>query len=60
MNAPQPPEIVIAAHSNLARVKELLAEDPTLLHTMYEPWKEDPIGAASHVGNRPIAEYLLE
>jgi ankyrin repeat protein len=27
---------------------------------MYEPWGETALGAASHVGNRPIAEYLLE
>ncbi len=59
MDMPTPPEIVLQAHGNLARVKELLSADPTLLHTMYAPWKEDPIGAASHVGNREIAEYLL-
>jgi hypothetical protein len=58
--APKPPEIVLVAHGNLDRVKELLAEDPSLLNIMFEPWKEDPLGAASHVGNRPIAEYLLE
>ncbi|HLF88405.1 MAG TPA: ankyrin repeat domain-containing protein [Anaerolineales bacterium] len=55
-----PPEIVLVSHYNLARVKELLAEDPSLLNIMYEPWQETPLGAASHVGNRAIAEYLLE
>lgn len=60
MEAPTPPEIVLVSHGDLARVKEILADDPTLLNVMYEPWKEDPIGAASHVGNRPIAEFLLE
>ncbi len=57
---PSPPEIVLVSHFNLVRVKELLAEDPTLLNLMYEPWQETPLGAASHVGNRAIAEYLLE
>jgi ankyrin repeat protein len=60
MDNPKPPEIVLASHGDLARVQELLAADPALLHVMYAPWKEDPIGAASHVGNRPIAEYLLQ
>lgn len=55
-----PPEIVLVSHFNLARVKELLAEDPSLLNVMHEPWLETPLGAASHVGNRAIAEYLLE
>jgi len=59
-NASQPPEIVLVAHGNLTRVKELLAQDPSLLNTLYAPWKETPLGAASHVGNREIAEYLLQ
>ena len=54
------PELVLVAHSNLERVKEILAEEPHLLNLMYEPWKETPLGAASHVGNRPIAIFLLE
>ena len=58
-NPPSPPEIVLVSHFNLVRVKELLAEDPSLLNLMYEPWQETPLGAASHVGNRTIAEYLL-
>jgi len=58
MNA-APPEIVLKAHSDLARVKELLAEDAGLLNVMYKPWQETPLGAASHVGNVPIAEFLL-
>jgi ankyrin repeat protein len=48
------------AHGNLAKVKEMLLADPRLLDAMYEPWGETALGAASHVGNRPIAEYLLE
>jgi uncharacterized protein len=59
-NQPSPPEIVLVSHFNLVRVKEILAENPSLLNILYEPWKETPLGAASHVGNRAIAEYLLE
>jgi ankyrin repeat protein len=51
---------VMPAHGNLAKVKEMLVADPRLLDAMYEPWGETALGAASHVGNRPIAEYLLE
>lgn len=56
-------EFVINAHGNLARVKEMLAERPELLNVTYQ-WKEDDlesgIQAAAHVGNVPIAEFLLE
>ena len=60
MDQNAPPEIVLVAHGDLERVKSLLAEDPGLLNLMYSPWKEDPLAASSHVGNRAIAEYLLE
>lgn len=50
---------VIPAHGNLAKVKEMLAADPRLLNACYEEWQETALGAASHVGNRPIAEFLL-
>lgn len=50
---------VLPAHGDLARVKELLAEDPRLLDACYEEWSETALGAASHVGNREIAEFLL-
>ena len=53
-------KFVMPAHGNLAVVQEMLANDPRLLDAMYEPWGETALGAASHVGNRPIAEYLLE
>ncbi len=55
-------EMVGVAHNNLARVKELLALHPTLALAAWDwgfgDW-EDALGAASHVGNRPIAEALL-
>lgn len=55
-------EFVIAAHFNLDKVQTLLAEQPALLpvrHQWGEDDYEDGLGAASHVGNRRIAEYLL-
>jgi hypothetical protein len=55
-------EIVGASHGNLARVKELVTARPALARVSwdwgYGDW-ESPIDAASHVGNRPIAELLL-
>jgi uncharacterized protein len=57
-------EFVIAAHSNFAEVKILLAAHPDLLTVSYD-WgaqggREDALEAAGHVGNREIAEYLLD
>jgi len=56
-------EFMIAAHGNLPRVKEMLAKEPGLLNAPYA-WREDDletgIQAAAHVGNTPIAEFLLD
>lgn len=62
----QPPELaremVGVAHGNVGRVRELLAQWPTLARAAWDwgfgDW-EDALGAASHVGNREIAELLL-
>jgi len=55
-------EMVGVAHGNVARVRELLARWPTLARAAWDwgfgDW-EDALGAASHVGNREIAELLL-
>lgn len=55
-------EFVISAHFNLDKVKSMLAENPALL-TVRHQWGEndfeDGLGAASHVGNRTIAEFFL-
>lgn len=55
-------EVVIASHGNVARVKELVGRQPTLSRAAidwgYGDW-EDALGAASHVGNREIAEFLI-
>ena len=56
-------EFVGNAHGNLARVKELLENVPALVNATWD-WGggdfETALGAAAHMGNRPIANYLLE
>lgn len=56
-------DFVTAAHFNFDKVQEMLAVDPDLLEAAY-PWQEnDPetaIMAAAHMGNVPMAEFLLE
>jgi hypothetical protein len=62
----QPPElareIVTVAHFDLKRVKELIEARPSLARASWDwgfgDW-EEALGAASHMGNRPIAEYLI-
>jgi hypothetical protein len=55
-------DFVGSAHGDLERVKELLAQEPGLLNAAHDwgggNW-ETALGAASHVGNREIAEFLL-
>jgi len=55
-------ETVGASHNNLIRVKELVGRQPALARAAVDwgfgDW-EDALGAASHVGNRDIAEFLL-
>ncbi len=56
-------DLVGAAHNNLDRVKAMVSRHPELAKVSWDwgfgDW-ESALGAASHVGNRPIAEYLLE
>lgn len=62
----QPPELaremVLVSHFNLKRVKELVGARPSLAKATWDwgfgDW-ESALGAASHMGNRAIAEYLL-
>jgi hypothetical protein len=55
-------EAVIASHGNVKRIRELVDAHPALARAAYDwgfgDW-EDCLGAASHVGNREIAEYLI-
>ena len=56
-------DFVIAGHGNLDRVKELLEQYPNLIYSRYD-WGngdfEEAIEGAGHVGNRAIAEWLIE
>jgi ankyrin repeat protein len=55
---------VMASHGDLDTVRTMLTAHPELLNVEYD-WGaagglEAPIGAAAHVGNRAIAEFLLD
>lgn len=54
---------MIAAHQDLEAVRSTLAQHPDLLNVVYT-WADDnfetPLGAAAHVGNAPIARFLLD
>ena len=52
-------DVVLSSHGNFARVKEMIEADPRLLNVS-APWEETPLQAASHMGNREIAEWLLD
>jgi hypothetical protein len=62
----QPPELihemVMVSHFDLKRVQQLVESRPSLARAAWDwgfgDW-ESALGAASHMGNRPIAEYLL-
>jgi len=55
-------EMVTVAHFDLKRVKELVESRPSLAKASWDwgfgDW-ESALGAASHVGNRPMAEFLI-
>lgn len=55
-------EMVMVSHFDLKRVQQLVDAHPSLARAAWDwgfgDW-EDALGAASHMGNRPIAEYLL-
>ena len=55
-------EMVAVSHNNLARVKELVGRQPALAKVSFDwgfgDW-ESCIDAASHIGNREIAEFLI-
>jgi len=62
----QPPELVhemvTVSHFSMQRVRELVEARPTLAKAVWDwgfgDW-ESALGAASHVGNREIADYLI-
>lgn len=55
-------EAVTVAHGNLARIRELVERQPALARASMDwgfgDW-ETCIDAAAHVGNKPIADFLL-
>ena len=55
-------DFVGAAHGNLDKVKQMLAQKPTLINATWDwgggDW-ETALGGAGHMGRRDIAEYLL-
>src|SRR5215510_13009334 len=55
-------EMVTVSHFDAKRVRELVEQHPSLsiaaVDWGFGDW-EDALGAASHTGNRPIAEILL-
>jgi hypothetical protein len=56
-------EFVLKAHSDFQAVKELLEREPALLTAAWDwgggDW-ETALGAASHVGRRDIALFLID
>lgn len=53
-------EFVLNAHGNLQKVRELYEQEPRLLNIPWAQFDETALAAASHMGNRAIAEYLLD
>jgi hypothetical protein len=55
-------EMVTVSHFSLKRVQELVGAQPSLARAAWDwgfgDW-ESALGAASHMGNRPIAEFLI-
>lgn len=56
-------EFVGNAHGDLARVQQLIEQEPALINAAWDwgggDW-ETGLGAASHMGRKDIALYLLE
>jgi hypothetical protein len=62
LDADQVHDFVVAGHFDLEKVKAMLAVQPALINATWDwgggDW-ETALGGASHMGNKPIAEYLL-
>jgi ankyrin repeat protein len=52
-------QFVIAAHGNEDVVREMHAQQPYLVNVTWDKFNETPLQAASHMGNRSIARYLI-
>ena len=56
-------EFVAAAHIDLLKVKEMLIKEPTLANACWDWGNGDfevALGGSAHMGNRDIANYLLD
>jgi hypothetical protein len=56
-------DFVSAGHNNLDKVKQMLIEFPTLIYAMWDLGGGDfetALEGAGHVGNKEIANYLIE
>jgi hypothetical protein len=62
LDADQVHDFVVAGHLDLEKVKAMLALQPALINATWDwgagDW-ETALGGASHMGNKPVAEYLL-
>lgn len=56
-------EFVVAGHGDLEKVKEMIEETPNLIYCRYD-WGggdfEEAIEGAGHLGNKEIANFLIE
>ncbi len=56
-------EFVRVGHNDMSKVAELLEEHPTLINVAHD-WRngdfETALGAASHVGYKELAQFLLD
>ena len=56
-------EFVVAGHGDLDTLTSMLIEEPNLIYSIYD-WGhgdfEEAIEGAGHVGNKEIANYLIE
>jgi len=52
-------ECVGNAHGNLARVTELVEQNPGVVNAR-ATWNETPIEAATQMANRPMIDFLVE
>jgi hypothetical protein len=56
-------DFVIAGHGNFEKVKQMLSEKPELLYSTFD-WGngdfETALEGAGHVGNKDIANYLID
>jgi len=53
-------QFILDCHGDLEAVKRKVAEKPALVNAYNPDTDEKALGASSHIGNRQIAEFLLD